>query len=47
MRKAARHLGGVDSSNPSHWRGKQLHHHGDGVFEVICAFCANFLTLMG
>ncbi len=31
MRKAARHLDGVDSSNPRRWRGKRLHHHGGGV----------------
>jgi hypothetical protein len=31
MRKAARHLGGVVSSNPCRWRGKRLHHHGGGV----------------
>jgi hypothetical protein len=31
MRKAARHLDGVDSLNPRRWRGKRLHHHGGGV----------------
>jgi hypothetical protein len=31
MRKAAHPLGGVGSSNPRHWRGERLHHHGDGV----------------
>jgi hypothetical protein len=31
MHKAARHLGGMDSSNPHRWRGKHLHHHGGGV----------------
>jgi hypothetical protein len=31
MRKAARHLDGVDSLNPRRWRGEQLHHHGGGV----------------
>ncbi len=30
MRKAARHLGGMESSNPRRWRGKQLHRHGGG-----------------
>jgi hypothetical protein len=34
-RKAARYLGGMDSSNPHHWRGKQLHHHGG---DVCCVF---------
>jgi hypothetical protein len=47
MRKAACPSGGVDSLNPSRWRGKGLHHHGDGVCKVICAFCAAFLTLRG
>ncbi len=31
MRKAARHLDGVDLLNPRRWRGEQLHHHGGGV----------------
>ncbi len=31
MRKAARPLDGMESSNPRRWRGKQLHHHGGGV----------------
>jgi hypothetical protein len=31
MRKAPCHLGGMDSSNPRHCRGKHLHHHGGGV----------------
>ena len=31
MCKAARHLDGVDSSNPRRWRGERLHHHGGGV----------------
>ncbi len=31
MRKSARPLGGMDSLNPHHWRGKWLHHHGGGV----------------
>jgi hypothetical protein len=30
MRKAARPLGSMESSNPRHWRGKRLHHHGGG-----------------
>ena len=42
MCKAAHPLGGVGSSNPRHWRGEQLHHHGDGVWYVICAFCVIF-----
>jgi hypothetical protein len=33
--KAAHHLGSVDSSNPCHWRGKWLHHHG---CDVCCVF---------
>jgi hypothetical protein len=31
MRKAACPSGGVVSSNPRRWRGKQRHHHGGGV----------------
>jgi hypothetical protein len=31
MRKAARHLDGMDSSNPRRSRGERLHHHGGGV----------------
>ncbi len=31
MRKAACHLGVVDSLNPHRWRGERLHHHGGGV----------------
>jgi hypothetical protein len=40
MHKAARPSGGMDSSNPHHWRDGQLCHHGDGVCKVICAFYA-------
>jgi hypothetical protein len=35
MRKAARPSGGMESSNPRRWRGKQLHHHGG---DVRCVF---------
>ncbi len=35
MRKAARPLGSMESSNPRRWRGKGLHHHGG---EVHCMF---------
>ena len=35
MHKAARPSGGVGSSNPHHWRGKRLHHHGG---DVCCVF---------
>jgi hypothetical protein len=31
MRKAARPLGGMVSSNPCCWKGEWLHHHGGGV----------------
>ncbi len=31
LRKAARHLDGMDSYNPHRWRGKRLHHHGGGI----------------
>jgi hypothetical protein len=40
LRKAAHPSGGVGSSNPHCWRGKQLCHHGDGVCKVVCDFCA-------
>ena len=42
MRKAAHPSGGMGSSNPCRWRGERLHHHGDGVWKVICAFCEVF-----
>ncbi len=29
---------GMDSSNSCRWRGERLHHHGDGVCEVVGAF---------
>jgi hypothetical protein len=32
--------GGVDSSNSCRWRDGWLCHHGDGVWKVVCAFCA-------
>ncbi len=35
MHKAARPSGGVGSSNPHHWRGKRLHHHGDVCCVVL------------
>ncbi len=35
MHQAARPLGSLDSSNPSRWRGKWLHHHGG---DVSCVF---------
>jgi hypothetical protein len=35
MRKAARPLGGMESSNPRHWRGERLHHHGGGVCRLF------------
>ncbi len=47
MRKATHPSGGMNSLNQPRWRGKQLHHHGDGVCEVICAFYADVLTLKG
>ena len=39
MRKAPHPSGVMGSSNPRCWRCEQLHHHGDGVCYVICAFC--------
>ena len=35
MRKSTRPLGGMESSNPHRWMGKQLHHHGG---DVCCVF---------
>ncbi len=35
MCRAAHHSGGVDSSNPYHWSGKRLHHHGGDVCCVL------------
>ena len=32
MRKTTHPSGGMGSSNPRHWRGEWLHHHGDGVW---------------
>jgi hypothetical protein len=40
MRKATHPSSGMDSSNPYCWRGKWLHHYGDVVCHVVCAFCA-------
>ena len=39
MHKDSHPSGGVGSSNPRRWRDERLHHHGDGVCLVICAFC--------
>ncbi len=36
MRKAAHPSGGMDSSNPCHWRDGRLHHHGRGVYWIGC-----------
>ncbi len=42
MRKVARPLGGIESSNPRRWRGKGLHHHGG---EVHCVFVLLWMDL--
>jgi hypothetical protein len=39
MLKAARPLGGMDSLNPSCWRGKRLHHHGGDVGCIVLYLC--------
>jgi hypothetical protein len=36
MCKAARPSSGMESSNPRHWRGKRLHHHGGEVLLCVC-----------
>ncbi len=36
--KAARPLGGMESSNTRRWRGKRLHHHGGDVRCVFVLF---------
>jgi hypothetical protein len=43
MHKAAHPSGGMGSSNPRHWRGERLQHHGDVVCHGVCAF-VRFLT---
>ena len=30
---------GFIKTMPLEWRGERLHHHGDGGWQVICAFC--------
>ncbi len=43
MRKAAHHLGGMDSSNSRCWRGKRLHHHGsDGCHVFVLCDAVSF-----
>jgi hypothetical protein len=39
MCKATHPLGGVDSLNPCHWRGKWLHHHGADVLCDVLWLC--------
>jgi hypothetical protein len=46
MRKAAHPSGGMDSSNPRRWRGKQLHHHGDGVCLLFVLFVPSSLVVV-
>jgi hypothetical protein len=40
MCKAARPSGGVEPSNQCRCRGGRLCHHDDGVWKVVCDFCA-------
>jgi hypothetical protein len=40
MRKATHLSIGMDLSNPCRGRSEWLHHHGDGVCNLVCAFCA-------
>jgi hypothetical protein len=46
MRKAAHPSGGMDSSNPRRWRGKRLHHHGDGVCLLFVLFVPSSLVVV-
>jgi hypothetical protein len=41
MRKAARPLGSMVSSNPRRWRGERLHHHGGGVCWLLVLLWMN------
>jgi hypothetical protein len=46
MRKAAHPSSGMDSSNPRRWRGKRLHHHGDGVCLLFVLFVLSRLVIV-
>jgi hypothetical protein len=46
MRKATHPSGGMDSSNPRRWRGKRLHHHGDGVCLLFVLFVPSRLVFV-
>jgi hypothetical protein len=46
MCKAAHPSGGVGSSNPRRWRGKWLHHHGDGVYLLFVLFVPSRLVVV-
>jgi hypothetical protein len=46
MRKATRPSSGMDSSNPRHWRGERLHHHGDGVCLLFVLFGLLFVLFV-
>ena len=46
MYRAVHPSGGMDSSNSHRWRGKRLHHHGDGVREVVCTFLQSHLAVV-
>ncbi len=45
MRKA-NPCSGRDSSNTYRLRGERLHHHDDGVCNVLCAFCVGLVWLL-
>ncbi len=44
MRKAAHPSGSMGSSNPRRWRGELLHHHDDGVWQVVVLFRVFFYS---
>ena len=48
MCKAARRSSGIDSSNPCHWRGERLHHHGEvvGVCLLFVLFVPSCLVVV-
>jgi hypothetical protein len=46
MHKAAHPSGGMGSSKSRRWRGKRLHHHGDGVCQLFVLFVSFRLVVV-